>query len=96
MYGGHIKSGSATSLSVAGAVGTTSVSHSGSSSGGGHHHHVGAMAGGNAGGGPTHGVAHSALPFTGFESLELALISLALVIGGLLLMRMVMLISSDH
>jgi hypothetical protein len=39
---------------------------------------------------------HGALPFTGFDSLKLAVIALVLVVGGLLLMRMVMLISNDN
>jgi hypothetical protein len=39
---------------------------------------------------------HGALPFTGFDSIKLALIALLLVIGGLLLMRMVMMLSNDN
>jgi hypothetical protein len=101
MYGGHIKSGSATSLSVLGSVGSASVSHSHSH----HHSHshshgfgFGHGHGGHsvAGGQSVASAGHSALPFTGFDSLKLALIALVLVVGGLLLMRMVMLISSDH
>jgi hypothetical protein len=39
---------------------------------------------------------HGALPFTGFDSIKLALIALLLVAGGLLLMRMVMMLSNDN
>jgi hypothetical protein len=62
---------------------------------------AGSTGGGHAGGGHTlggglaHGP-HGALPFTGFDSLKLAFIALVLVVGGLLLMRMVMLISNDN
>ncbi|MGH3379632.1 MAG: hypothetical protein ACRDP6_33355 [Actinoallomurus sp.] len=39
---------------------------------------------------------HGALPFTGFDSLKLTVITLLPVSGGLLPMRMVMLISNDN
>lgn len=68
--------------------------HSGGHIGGGH-----VFPGGGhpvASGGHPFGGGHGALPFTGFDSLKLALIALVLVGGGLLLMRMVVLISNDR
>ena len=78
---------------------------------GGLHESGGAAAGGANGsgghalgahggsGGGVHGLPagpHGALPFTGFDSLKIAAIALVLVVGGLLLMRTVMLISNDN
>jgi hypothetical protein len=79
------------SVSLLGNVKTSSTSHGHSHGGGSGGHFV-------AGGGhPVAGDAgHGALPFTGFDSLKLALIALALVVGGLLLMRMIVLISNDR
>jgi hypothetical protein len=68
-----------------------SVGHGGGHFGGGGH----LAGGGHFTGGGASGV-HGALPFTGFDSVKLALISIMLVVFGLLLMRIVMVISSDR
>lgn len=81
MYGGHIRHG----LPILGGAGAVFGGHDR----GGDAHAFGGLH--SVPGGP-----HGALPFTGFDSLKLAVIALLPVVGGLLLMRMVMLISNDN
>lgn len=78
--------------------------HGGAGLGG---HSGGGFGGAGGHGGPGapggHGLAHGmpagphgVLPLTGFDSVKLAFFALVLVVGGLLLIRMIMLISNDH